>query len=400
MQNGDGITRRGFIKSASATAAGAAAVSGLGLQGCENGIKTVKLGRTDMTVSTFLGDRMADRKMYEMALAAGVNYWHKMGAWVDPAPYELFRKLDRDSWYCDTVVGSLDKEKCIEIFEGRLKKTGLDRIDGFKIHSQYRSAEDVKNKMGAIQAFEELKKQGKTRYLMMSQHVNTVEVFEAAIESEMFDLIQIPVNPTVPKDYFTKQEFSRKATQDEYLGLIKKAADKGIAVTAMKVFLYGAKNWEQFPELKDRVAKYLPDNQSIATALIHWTLNVPGVQAYGSMLYTFDELKENLAAVGGSLSDAEDKGLRVFRDCIDRGYCRMCGACQRANPGRLAVSDILRFDGYYKGFGQESVARNLYASLPPECRVEAVKDLSRYEEACPYGLPLVSMLREAQARLG
>ena len=399
MKDGQNISRRGFMKSASATAAGAAAVTSLGLAGCEGGLETVKLGRTDMVVSKFLGDRMADEKMYEMALAAGVNYWHKIGAWVDPAPYEMFQKLDRDSWYCDTVVGSLEKDKCIEIFEEKRKKAGLEYIDGFKIHSRYKTADDVKNKMGAVQAFEELKKQGKTRYLMLSQHANTVEVFEAAIESELFDLIQVPVNPTVPRDYFSKQESATKATQDEYLGLIKKAADKNIAVTAMKVFLYGAKNWEQFPDLKDRVAKYLPDTKSIATALAHWTLNVPGVQAYGSMLYTFDELRENLEAVGGSLTETEDKGLRVFRDCIGGGYCRMCGACERANPGAVAVSDILRFAGYYNGFGQEEIAKNMYASLPPSRRVEAVKDLSRYEQSCPYGLPLVQMLRAAQKQL-
>jgi len=395
-----GMSRRSFMKNVSATAAvGAAGLAGIGLTGCESKMKFVKLRRTDMVVSQFLGDRMADRRMYELALAAGVNYWHKIGAWADPAPYDLFRKLDRDSFYCDTVIGSLDKEKAIEIFETRLKKTGLERIDGFKIHSQYRSAEDVKTKMGAVQAFETLKKQGKTRYLMLSQHVNTVEVLEAAIESELFDVIQVPVNPTVPRDYFTKEEFPRKATQDEYLGLIKKAEDKGIGITAMKVFLYGAKNWEQVPDLKERVSEYLPDDRSIATALIHWALNVPGVQAYGSMLYTFDELRENLEAIGGELTEAEDKGLKKFSECMGGWYCRMCGACERANPGGVAVSDVLRYAGYYRGFGQESIARRMYASLPKSRRVEAVKDLSKYEKACPYGLPVAKLLREAQAKL-
>lgn len=402
-QNGEqsaGISRRRFIKNASATAAvGAAGFAGMNSTGCGKGMKYVKLGRTDITASQFLGDRMADRKMYELAIASGINYWHKIGGWADPAPYDIFQKLDRDSFYCDTVVGSLDKDKAIEIFEQKREKTGLERIDGFKIHSQYRSAEDVKTKMGAVQAFEQLKKQGKTRYLMMSQHVNTTEVFEAAVESEMFDVIQMPVNPTVPMDYFTKEEFPRKATQDEYLAIIKKAADKGIGITAMKVFLYGAKNWEQVPDLRERVSKYLPDNKSIATALIHWALNVPGVQAYGSMLYTFDELRENLEAVGGELTETEDKGMKKFSGCIGSHYCRMCGACERANPGGVAVSDVLRYSGYYTGFGQTEIARAMYASLPKSRKVEAVKDLSRYDKACPYGLPVKKLLRKAQARL-
>jgi len=394
------MSRRSFIRNASAaTAVGAAGLAGIAGEGCTKKMKTTRLGKTDMVVSQFLGDRMADRRMYEMALAAGVNYWHKFGAWADPAPYDIFQKLDRDSFYCDTVVGSLEEDKATEIFERALEKTGLERIDGFKIHSRYRSAEDVMTKMGAVRAFEKLRKQGKTRYLMLSQHVNTVEVFEAAVESGLFDVIQVPVNPTVPTDYFTKDEFPRKATQDEYLSIIKKAHEKEIGITAMKVFLYGAKNWEQVPDLKNRVKKYLPDNQSIATALIHWALNVPGVQAYGSMLYTFDELRENIEAVGGRLTGTEDKGLQTMRDCIDGYYCRMCGACERANPGGVAVSSIMRYSGYHTGFGDVESARAMYAALPKERRVEAVKDLSRYEKACKYGLPLAKLLREAQAKL-
>ena len=414
------ISRRRFIREAPTTAVvSAAALSAAGCGGNggqettqkpakqpaertsqETGkkIKYVTLGRTGLRVSQFLGDRMADVEMYKAALDAGINYWHKFGQWADPAPYELFRERDRDSFYCDTVVGSLDKDKAIELFEGRLAKTGIQRIDGFKIHSQYRSAEDVKTKMGAVQAFETLKKQGKTKYLMMSQHTNTSEVFEAAIESDLFDVIQVPVNPTVPRDYFTKEEYSQ-TTQDRYLSLIKKAADKDIGITAMKVFLYGAKNWADVPDLKERVSEYLPDNRSIATALIHWALNVPGVVAYGSMLYSFDELSENLEAIGGKLTAAEDRGLKKFAECIGGYYCRLCGACERANPDGIAVSDILRFAGYYTGFGQQKQARVLYDMLPHSKRVDSVKNLKPYEDACPYGLPVARLLRKAHAHL-
>ncbi|MCE5251213.1 twin-arginine translocation signal domain-containing protein [bacterium] len=399
------ISRRRFITEASSTAAaGAAAIS---LAGCGQkpaqksgkGLKYVMLGRTNMKTSVFLGDRMADTEMYKAALDAGINYWHKFGHWVDPAPYELFRERDRDSFYCDTVVASLEKDKAIEIFEGCLKKTGLEYIDGFKVHSQYRKPEDVKAKTGVIQAFETLKKQGKTRHLMMSQHVNTSEIFEAAIDSDFFDLIQVPVNPTVPRDYFTDDKFSQ-TSQDRYLALIKKAAGKGIAVTAMKVFLYGAKNWEEVPDLRERVSAYLPDNKSIATALIHWALNVPGVKAYGSMLYSFDELKENLEAVGGTLTASEDQGLRRFAECMGGYYCRMCGACERANPDGVAVSDILRFSGYYTGFGATREAREYYAQIPKTKRADAVNDYRSYEKACPYGVRVGELLRKAHERLG
>jgi predicted aldo/keto reductase-like oxidoreductase len=395
----ENLSRRDFMK----TIPSAAAFGSLTLSqfGCENSkMKYVTLGRSGIKASVFLGDQMTDVKMYEAALASGVNYWHKIGHWAEPAPYELFRKIPRDAFCCDTTVGSLDKNKAIEIFERSLQKTGLEYIDGFKIHSQYRSPKDFKEKTGAIEAFEQLKKQGKTRILMMSQHVNTAEIFEAAVESDLFDVIQVPVNPIVPMDYFTKEKFTYKPPRDRYLATIKKAADKNIGVTAMKVFLGSRDTWKEVPNLKEEVSRYLPTDGDIANALIHWSLAVPGVKAFGNLLYSFEELKSNIEAIGGELTDAEDAGLKKFSECAGGYLCRFCGACERANPGKVAVSDILRFSMYHTGYRQSRQARAMYARLPKHARVEAASDLRPYEKACPYGLPVAHLLQKAKQRLG
>lgn len=393
------ISRRRFIKGISATAAaGALSFSGLGCQNSK--MKYVTLGRSGIKASVFLGDQMTDVKMYEVALASGVNYWHKIGHWAEPAPYELFRKIPRDSFYCDTTVGSLDRDKAIEIFERSLQKSGLKMIDGFKIHSQYRRPEDFKNKTGALQAFETLKKQGKTRILMMSQHVNTGEVFQAAVESDLFDVIQVPVNPIVPLDYFTKEKFANLVSRDEYLKTIKKAADKNIGITAMKVFLGSRDTWKEVPNLKEQVSQYLPTDGDIANALIHWSLAVPGVKAFGNLLYSFEELRANIQAIGGELTDSEDKGLKKLSECAGGYLCRFCGICERAKSNGVAVADILRFSMYHTGYRQPAKARALYAALPVHARVEAAADLRPYEKACPYGIPVADLLKKAQKRLG
>jgi len=386
------------MKGLTAVAAAALGAAGTAPAVESKGMKYVTLGRTGMRVPQFLGDWMGERDMYDIALKAGVNYWHKIGTWRNPAPYDLFRSLDRDSFYCDTIIDSLDKDRAIQLFEKSLAATGLKMIDGFKVHSMYKSAEDIKTKMGAIQAFEELKRQGKTRYLMLSQHINTAEVFEAAVESDLFDLIQIPINPTVPQDYFTKEEFPRRIGQEQYFRTIKKAADKGIAIVAQKVFLGGTKTWDEVKGLRDKVKEYLPDDKGIATALIHWTLAVPGVAAFGNLLFTRNQLIENLAAVGGKLTDSEDKGLELFAKAIGTHVCRMCGTCLRTNPGGLAVSEILRFKSYHAQ-GMPGMARAYYAGLPEDKKLRPGEDRSPYDRACRYGLPLASLLKDAERLL-
>jgi hypothetical protein len=200
-------------------------------------------------------------------------------------------------------------------------------------------------------------------------------------------------------NYSKKGDEPQKPLQDRYFSLIGKAAKKNTAVTAMKVFLYGSKNWGFVPDLKEKVSKYLPDNKSIATALIHYALSVPGVVAYGSMLYNFEELKENLENAGGKLTLAERRGLREFAHAMGGWYCRMCGACEQANPDGVAVSTILRYTGYSTGFGLTEEARSFYAALPTHARVDAAGDLSSYERACPYGLPVAELLTRAHSML-
>ena len=133
---------------------------------------------------------------------------------------------------------------------------------------------------------------------------------------------------------------------------------------------------------------------------MHWSLAVPGVKAFGNLLYSFEELRSNIQAIGGELTDSEDKGLKKFSECAGGYLCRFCGLCERAKPNGVAVADILRFSMYHTGYRQPAKARALYAQLPNHARVEAASDLRPYEKACPYGLPVADLLKKAQKRLG
>ena len=168
-----------------------------------------------------------------------------------------------------------------------------------------------------------------------------------------------------------------------------------IGITSMKTLVGGPKNWELIPNFRERVGKYLPDNTTITQALIHWTLNIPGVQTFASNMRSFEMFRENMEAAGGQLTAYEEKGVKRFAAAMDAHVCRMCGKCEGEYPGSIAVSDILRYSMYYRCYGDTVVARSSYAALSEDARVAAGKDLERYEKACPYRLPVARMLREA-----
>ncbi|MFC1608023.1 hypothetical protein ACFL47_08635 [Candidatus Latescibacterota bacterium] len=394
----ESLSRRHFLAGASATAIAGALFSGAGcgVDGNGGGMKYRTLGRTGIMASVINSDELPERSMYEMAVKAGVNYWHKMGRWGDP---EFFTRLDRDSFACDLTIDATEKDMAIEEFDRGLKKSGLGMIDGFKVHSVYDYPEDIKGKPGILQAFETLKKQGKTRFLMLSQHRNVVELMEAAIDSDLFDVLQVPVHPLMPHDYFLKEKKFREYAQDDYLGIIKKAADNNIGITSMKTVVGGPKNWEKIPGFKEKVSQYLPETDDIATALIHWSLAVPGVCTFASSMKSYDMFFANMRAVGSEITPQEAKGIQHFAEAASYSVCRMCGECERRNPGGIAVSDILRYTMYHACYGTPEKARKLYGALPRKLKVDMGKCLDRYEHACPYGLPLADMLRDAHRRL-
>ncbi len=277
----DNLSRRQFLKK---TIAAAGAVGALGaISGVANVPTEAKdkpkrmeyrrLGRTNLKISTVVAGEMHAPILHERAFELGVNYWHKMGDTI--ALPGLFGKKDRDSFYCDMVIDTLDKDGAVAQFEWGLKNSGLEMIDFIKVHSLYRTAEEVKQGEGIFRAFEQLKKQGKTRFLSAAQHNNTAEVLTACIESGHFDAIQPNFN------VFAHKELHK---------MIALAKKHDVGVICKKVMVGGGRSWDRRPEVKKRVEKLLDSETTMAQALLKWVLAVPGVIAVVPLMRNLERL--------------------------------------------------------------------------------------------------------------
>ncbi|MFQ6043909.1 MAG: aldo/keto reductase [Candidatus Poribacteria bacterium] len=390
------LSRRQFLKRACLAAAGAAGTlsamhSGIPVlatvEGTQGRMEYRRLGRTDLKVSAVVAGEMPAQFLHERAFELGVNYWHKMGNWALP---ELFAKRDRDSFYCDMVVDTLNKDGAIAQFEWGLKYSGLTMIDFIKVHSLYRVPEDVKRGEGIFQAFEYLKKRGKTRFLAVAQHVNTAEVLTACIESGHFDAIQPNFNVLSPK---------------EMHGMIALAKKHDVGVICKKVLVGGERYWKKRPGLKKKVEKYLDSKTTLGQALLKWALATPGVTAVIPFVRNLKQLEEDVVVgfsakaspKSGSLPD--QRALELFAEALSNDYCRSCGECISACPRQIAVPDILRYTMYYVGYAQTDYARQMYRNLPKVQAANQCNACGACESACPHGLPIMGKLREAHALL-
>ena len=178
------------------------------------------------------------------------------------------------------------KKRFIDGVETSLKRLHMDHVD-ILYHHGVDSADHAKAE-GPIAALHTLKKEGKTRFIGISNH-NTVEVLNAVVPLNVFDVALVTLNYTMAHDA-------------EMLATIEKAAKSNIGIVAMKTQAGGTVR----PDAK-LPKELLPESQ---TALLKWVLNhyfittaIPGFSTYEHLEQDFTVVR-NLA-----YTDAEKKFL-------------------------------------------------------------------------------------------
>lgn len=145
-------------------------------------------------------ERVQAKAMLEKAMAAGVNY-------IDTAyPYhggeselfvgEVLKDHARDSFYLATKlpvweVKSL--EDVDRIFNRQLEKLQVEYIDFYLMHALNRGSFKEMREMGVVERLEQMKAEGKIRYLGFSFH-DSYETFEEILSYRNWDFCQIQLN--------------------------------------------------------------------------------------------------------------------------------------------------------------------------------------------------------------
>ena len=123
------------------------------------------------------------------------------------------------------------------------------------------------------------------------------------------------------------------------------------------------------------------------------------MQVVVSEMTTRSDLRENIAASKDILTAQEARLLENHRLATANLYCHGCGhLCETAAKG-VPVATVLRYYRYYEGYGKREQARALYQALPASSKVLIDANLHDAEAACPHGLPVVELIREADRRL-
>lgn len=362
------------------------------------GIETSLLGfgcmRFPVTAEGKINEPEAER-MLDRAIAAGVNY-------IDTAyPYhggeserfvgKALKKYDRSSLYLATklpvwLVNSL--EDVDRLFQEQLEKLQTDYIDFYLLHALGKDRFEAMVKLGVIERLEELKRQGKIRYLGFSFH-DGYEAFEHIINYREWDFCQIQLN------YMDAEE---QAGLRGY----KLAEEKGVPLVIMEP-VKGGSLAAYADDITSRFRSLQPD-ASVASFAMRWVGSLPGVKVILSGMTTMEQVEDNLKTFEEfkPLSEKESKEIsdivaliksRVQNGCTGCRYCMPC-------PAGVDIPGNFRAWNTYHMYQNYNVVRwNWEKELGETKQARCCVKCGKCEAACPQKLSIRQDLERVQADL-
>lgn len=440
MEPKNRVSRRGFMKSTGMAVVGGGVVSGQSMPGIaqagqdpEVKIREYRtLGRTGFKVSDigFGTGNLNNANVVQVALDMGVNYIdtaeHYVNGQAERAVGQALKGRDRKSIFLTTKLnlqfGPSSQAAIKQRFQQCLERLQTDYADCLMIHQTARIEqirhEDFHN------AFQELKSEGKVRFLGLSNHgieqswwgrmdVPMEDIIGAAAEDGRFDVALFVYN------FLQKEQGER---------IIQMCKARNMGITLMKtdpINLYASIR-EDIDETEQRgrqlsearrqmVQEYeafiaraetfkrehgVQSEAEARAAATKFVLSNRDVHSVCPSINTFDMLEACVALSGEKLSDEEGSVLNGYERMLGQYYCRhACGICEPSCPYQVPVNTIMRYNHYFEAHGREKHAMQKYASLTAANAHHCLDCAGHCESACPYEVPVRSLLVNSHQNL-
>jgi hypothetical protein len=385
------LTRRDFSKAAAA--AGAAGLTiGMGLASAgEEAAKPAAagetpkaaegaakiplrdLGKTGLKVSEIsLGAmNVTDAAVVDKAIDDGCTYVDTAASYQRGENEKMVGTVmarRRNEVVLATKFSEDDKEGMFKSVNRSLERLQTDHIDTIQFHGAS-NANQVKAAW-VKEGFDELKQQGKVRFLGFSTHENQADVLNACVETGYVDSVLVAYNAG-----------SAAAVGDA----VKNAREKGIAIVVMK-------SLEGAGHMKDVPAGATPHQMAI-----RWVLDKPCVDTVNVGMISFQQVDEDLKASQMKMSALDEFNFRRFAAAAMASQCGRCGAC-RGCPKGLAPVEILRAHMYAFSYGNREFAREEFVAMGGPQMVAECDNCGQCERNCPRNLNIRERFQEV-ARL-
>lgn len=364
------------------------------------GIETSLLGfgcmRFPVTADGKIDEPLAE-KMMDRAIAAGVNYIDTAYPYHDGASEtfvgKVLKKYDRSNFYLATKLPcwKVNKLNDVEpIFREQLTKLQTDYIDFYLLHALDRDRFHKMVELGCVEKLEELKAQGKIKYLGFSFH-DCYDAFEEIVNYRDWDFCQIQLNYM---DANEKEEFQQAGMKGYHL-----TEKKGIPLVIMEPVKGGS--LAAFPE--DITAKYraLDPDASVASFALRWVGSLSNVKVILSGMSTMEQVEDNIKTftefkpLSRKESETIDEIVELINSRIQNGCtgCRYCMPC----PAGVDIPRNFRIWNVYHMYRNYNMVKDRWENgLAEENKAKNCIKCGKCEKACPQKLSIREDLARVQ----
>ncbi len=362
------------------------------------GIETSLLGfgcmRFPLTKEGKIDEQEAER-MLDRAIKGGVNY-------IDTAyPYHngeselvvgrILQKYDRSSFYLATKLPVWLVNEVSDVdryFNEQLDKLQMDFVDFYLMHAMNKERWDKMLRMGCVKRLEELKAEGKIKYLGFSFH-DSYEVFEEILDYRDWDFCQIQLN------YMDAQEQAGlrgyRLSESKGVPLIIMEPVKGGSLAAFS------------GDIMDKF-KALDGNASAASFALRWVGSLPNVKVILSGMSAMEQVEDNLKTFTDfkPLSEEEmttvNEVTAILRGRVQNGCtgCRYCMPCPAGVdiPGCFNV-----WNNYHVYRNYDSVKWKWEEEISGRHQAKNCIKCGKCEKVCPQKISIRQDLEKVQADL-
>jgi len=388
------------------------------------------LGRTGFKVSDIGCGAMGinNEGVLKAIISGGINFIDTAEAYAKGNNERLvgraIKEFPRETLFINTKI-AVSKEDTPESLKSRVEKClerlDTDYIDGLMLWN-VSSVMETENKV-FHNAFRKMRKEGLVRFSGVSCHGSNFqgepsetmdEIICSAVESGRFDLVMFVYN-------YVQQEMGEN--------ILRVCAKHNVGTTLMKTDPFGG----AYLNVTDLVRKYQDENKPIPEniqnlydkimnkqeqampfllqhglseissrkeAAIGFALDNPSVSTVLITFSNFTEVDEYIKLSGSRLDGKTVSTVNALRETYGPLYCRhACGICERSCPSGVRVNTIMRYSNYFKAQSREKYAIRQYGELEGPNASLCSGCAGYCESACPYGVPIRSLLEDAHQNL-
>jgi hypothetical protein len=401
-----GVTRRDFVKTVGLAGL---AVAGAGVPGAiaapeppAAAVKAAampkrKLGKTGVEVSILnLGgmfDTINNQLLLKQAMKWGVTFWDTAESYGNSLSEEgmgrFFARNPEARKEIFLVTKLVPKEgNLTERLNKSLKRLQTEYVDLFFIHA----ITDIGEMTPAIKTWAaEMKKAGKIKFFGFSTHTNMEDCLLGAAKLDWIDAVMMTYN-------------FRVMNTPQMQEAVNACAKAGIGLVAMKSQAGRPGSEKIASEAKVEMAeRFMERGFTDKQARLKMVWENPQIASLCSQMPNLTILSANVAAARDvtKLGREEFDSLRRYALETNCDYCAGCGSiCQEAVGGVVPVNEVMRCLMYHQYYGEPELARLTFAGLPQEVRQRLTQvDYSKAEQACPQGLAIAALMRQAMETL-